>query len=447
MDLLDSCKKLVEKAVELGADACDAYGIDVETIRIVLEKGSIKTAKQIHDVGVGIRTIAKGSMGYSYTASLDVELSSIAQRAVKAAKAGPPDPDFKDLPRPSSYTSPQLTYDPQVASLTPEELIGLCSSLAEKVESKSIYSINMTIEASTFKCYIANSNGVEGIDEGTCIYFGVYATAKDGTNMSSSYEADAARSLGDINFEDMTLKASEEAIKGLKAKTYKTTKTQVIFAEKVLLAIIAEGIASALNADLIQRGRSFLTPKLSSKVAIDELTIIDDGLMDKGLMTRKFDVEGTPKQKNTLIEKGFIKSLLHNSYTAGKANTLSTGNATRSGGDLDFRGQVTIAPSNIVVKPGDWSLEEMVKEVKNGLLILNTDDRPNMATGDLSAMITHGYMIENGEVTSPVKQTLFAINLIDMMQNIRGIGKELNKHFNLYAPPILVSNVQISSKA
>ncbi|MHC1636652.1 MAG: TldD/PmbA family protein, partial [Candidatus Nezhaarchaeales archaeon] len=301
--------------------------------------------------------------------------------------------------------------------------------------------------SSIFKCFIVNSNGVEGVEEGTYLSLGAYVTAKDGTNMSSSYEGDAVRILSDLDPEKLVLKAAEDAIKGLNAKHYKTTRTSVILAEKVLLTIIAEGLVSALNADLVQRGRSYMTSKINTKIGVDELTIINDGLIDGGLLTRRFDVEGTPKQRHALIEKGIVKGLLHNSYTAGKAGVESTGNATRSGGDLDFRGQVTIASSNIIVEIGDWSLNEMIQEVKDGLLILNTYDTPNIATGDLSAMITQGYIIEKGEVTTPVKQTLFAINLLDLAKSIKAIGKERAKYFNLYSPPILVSDVQVSSKA
>ncbi|MHC1627504.1 MAG: TldD/PmbA family protein [Candidatus Nezhaarchaeales archaeon] len=447
MDLLDHCKKLVNEALKLGVDASDAYGVDAKILKVVLEKGAIKTAKITHDVGIGIRAIAKGSMGYSYAASLDVDLSDIAQKAVKAAKAGYPDPDFKDLPRPSKYPNPQRLYDSKIASITPEELIDLCSSLAKKAEMDKVYSVNITIESSIFKCFIVNSNGVEGVEEGTYLSLGAYVTAKDGTNMSSSYEGDAVRILSDLDPEKLVLKAAEDAIKGLNAKHYKTTRTSVILAEKVLLTIIAEGLVSALNADLVQRGRSYMTPKINTKIGVDELTIINDGLIDGGLLTRRFDVEGTPKQRHALIEKGIVKGLLHNSYTAGKAGVESTGNATRSGGDLDFRGQVTIASSNIIVEIGDWSLNEMIQEVKDGLLILNTYDTPNIATGDLSAMITQGYIIEKGEVTTPVKQTLFAINLLDLAKSIKAIGKERAKYFNLYSPPILVSDVQVSSKA
>lgn len=447
MDLLEYCKKLVDETLKLDVDACDAYGVDVRTLKIELEKGAIKTAKAIHDAGIGVRAIFKGSMGYSYTASLDVDLSDIAQKAAKAAKAGFPDPDFKDLPRPSKYPNPQRLYDSKIASLTPEELIDLCSSLAKKAEIDKVYSVNIAIESSVFKCFIANSNGVEGIEEGTYLSLRAYVTAKEGTNMSSSYEGDAVRLLSDLNPEKLVLKAAEDAVKGLNAKHYKTTRTSVILAEKVLLTVIAEGLASALNADLVQRGRSYLALKINTKIGIDELTVVNDGLLDGGLLTRKFDVEGTPKQKYALIERGVVRNLLHNSYTAGKAGVESTGNATRSGGDLDFRGQVTIAPSNIIVEVGDWSLSEMIQEVRDGLLILNTYDTPNIATGDLSAMITQGYIIEKGEVTMPVKQTLFAINLLDLVKNIKAIGKERTKHFNLYSPPILVSDVQVSSKA
>jgi PmbA protein len=445
--LLDLCRRAVDEALRLGADAADAYGVDVELQRVEIKKGEVKASNFIHDVGVGVRAIVKGSVGYSYAASLDVDLRGVVGRAVKAARAGPPDPDFKELPRPSSYTSPQGTYDDEIASLTPEELIDAGLSLAKKAQADKVYSVNIALESSRFTRFVANSNGVEGVDEGTYLSFSVYVTARDGANMSSSYDGDIVRAMKDIDLESMVTRVAREAVEGLKARPYKTARVPAVFWGDVLLAIIVEGVASALNADLVQRNRSFLAARLNQRVGVEELTIVDDGLVEGGPLTGKFDVEGSPRQRTVLIERGVVKGLLHNSYTAGKAGARSTGNASRSGGSLDFRGQVTIAPSNVRVEAGDWSLDEMLSEVKDGLLILNTFDSPNIASGDLSALIAQGYIIEKGELKSPVKQTLFAINVVDFLKGIRALGRESSKHFNLYSPPILVSEVQVSSKA
>lgn len=447
MALFDLCLRAVDEALKLGAEAADAYGVDVETLKIELRKGAIKTSKIIHEVGLGVRAIVKGASGYSYATSLEVNVNDVAGKAVKAAKAGYPNPDFKELPRPSSFPSPRRTYDNKIASLTPEELIDVVVSIAKKIEIDKVYSVNITLESSKFKCFVANSNGVEGVDEGTQLSFLVYVTARDGINMSSCYDGDVVRVMNDIDMESMALKVAQEAVCGLNAKPYKTVKTPAVLSGKVLLSVIGEGIASALNADLVQRGRSYMSTKMNQKFGTDSLTVVDDGLVEGGPLTRRFDVEGSPRQRTVLIEKGVVRGLLHNSYTAGKAGTRSTGNASRSGGLLDFRGQVTIAPSNIVVETGDWRLEEMIQEVGDGLLILDTHDVPNIATGDLSAMVTCGYIIEKGEVKIPVKHTLFAVNIADLVRNIEAIGNERAKHFNLYSPPLLVSEVQVSSKA
>lgn len=446
MELLDYCRKAVDGALSLGAEAVDVYGVDIETIRVEVRKNSIEISKATHDIGLGVRAIVRGSMGYSYAAGLDFDLSDVVRKAVKAAKVGRPDQDFKELPRPSSYPSLKGTYDDKIASLTPEELSDLATSLTKKARTNNIYSVNISIESSKFRCFVTNSNGVEGADEGTYLSFLVYITARDGVNMSSSYDGDVVRMIKDIDMESIVTRTAQEAVKGLKARPYRTAKVPVILSSKVLLAVIVDGITSALNADLVQRGRSYMATRLNERLGVEPLTIVDDGLVEGGPLTRRFDVEGTPKQRTTLIEGGFVKSLLHNSYTSGKARTKSTGNASRSGGPLDFRGQVTIAPSNVVVEPGDWSLEEMLEDVKDGLLILDTHDTPNIATGDLSAMITHGYVIENGEVKEPVKQTMFAFNIVDFIRNIKAIGRERSKHFNLYSPPILALEVQVSSK-
>ncbi|RLF10342.1 MAG: hypothetical protein DRJ62_05260 [Thermoprotei archaeon] len=447
MQLLDVCRRAVEEAVRAGADASDAYGVEANILKVVLEKGVVKRASATHDVGFGIRAVVRGSQGYSYSTRLNADPREVAVKAFRAARAGPPDPDFKSLPTPSSYPSISGLYDSKIASMGVEDLVDLCYSLVDLAKRDKVYSINMSVEAVEFKRFVANSNGVEGVDEGTLFAFEVYVTARDGINMASSSEANASRFYGGLDLQGMTLKASEEAVKYLNAKSYKSCTASVVFSDRVLATIFIDGVASALNADLVQRGRSYLAEKVGEKVAVEKLTVVDDGARAGGLLSMKFDCEGTPRGRTLLIDGGFVRGLLHNSYTSGKAGVKSTGNASRVGGDLDFRGRIAISPSNVVVEGGDWSLEEMIEEVKVGVLVEDTDDSPNIATGDLSAMMTKGYAIEGGEVKYPIKQTLFAINMLDLLRKIRALGKRRVKRFGLEAPPIMVSDVSIASKA
>jgi PmbA protein len=188
-------------------------------------------------------------------------------------------------------------------------------------------------------------------------------------------------------------------------------------------------------------GRSYITDAFGEHIASDILQVIDDGTIPGGLGTRSFDAEGYRSQKTTIIESGVLKNLLHNSYTSNKDNVDNTGNAARP----SYSGLPRISTSNFIVQPGKGTLEDFIEELDKGVVCRNTGDRPNMTTGDLSAMIMEGYYVENGEIQHPLKNTLIGINMKDLLKGISHIGSDTRTTFSMITPSIVVENAIITS--
>jgi PmbA protein len=201
----------------------------------------------------------------------------------------------------------------------------------------------------------------------------------------------------------------------------------IVINPKATATIIAGALSVPLNADYVQRSRSYLCEKLNEEIGCNQLTVIDDGTLSRGLLSTKFDAEGTPSQRTILVENGVLKNYMHDSYTAGVENRESTGNCLRSGNNIgfgDYRVSPYISTRNLIIADGKRSEEDMISEVKEGIWLCDTADVPNFSTGEFSGLMAEAYKIENGEIAYPIKQATIGMNMLDFFKDIDAVGTD-----------------------
>jgi predicted Zn-dependent protease len=98
-----------------------------------------------------------------------------------------------------------------------------------------------------------------------------------------------------------------------------------------------------------------------------------------------------------------------------------------------------------VIQPGRGKLEDLVSDVKKGVLCMNTYDRPNMTTGDLSAMVSEGFYIEDGELRKGLKNTLIGINMRDLLKRVNRVGADTRVTGRMVTPSVVVDSAKITS--
>jgi PmbA protein len=200
-------------------------------------------------------------------------------------------------------------------------------------------------------------------------------------------------------------------------------------------------ISSVILGSAIYRKQSFLLDMLNEKIAIEGLSIIDDGLMKDGVASRIFDDEGLPSRTNIVIEKGVLKTYLLDTYTGKKLNMKSTGNASRGLGS-----NPSPSTSNFYMQNGSKSPEEIIKSVKNGLYLTSVHwTGINYITGDYSRG-AEGIWIKDGKLGQPVQEFTVASNMKDMMKNIEMIGNDLEFRGGTNAPTFKIKEMTISGK-
>jgi len=416
-------------------------------LTLEVEENCVKYSEMGCDEGISIRVIDnRGSLGFAFTNKLEKRsINKMVMTAIKMMNAGTQDPDFRDLPSSyGQYPKVKGLFDNNLKELQiedstsyAEDIINICRNddlaISQSAIFKSAYS----------KRLIMNSNGLEIQDKETncMVYSQMIVKDKVSKDKSSGTEWQLKRNLAELNIVEIAEKALLKAKNNLNRKKIKNMKCPLILTPSGAIDLILQPISMAINAETYQYKRGFLVGKLDTIIGSECLNVEDNALINGAAGSSPFDGEGVPCQNKKIIENGkFLKTgLLHNSYTANKDNIDSTGNASRS----SYGSLPSISSSNFILKPGDGSKEEIMQDVKKGILMDDTGDSPNFATGDFSGLILQGNLIENGEIKHPLNETMVVINLLDLFKKIGLISKEFEIYGTFQAPYVQIDDVQI----
>ena len=204
-----------------------------------------------------------------------------------------------------------------------------------------------------------------------------------------------------------------------------------------------EDFSASFTAEQAAKGLSMLEGREGTKIASDAVSIRDDGLLEGGFASAKFDGEGVPCQNKAVVENGILRTLLYDLKYGAKAGKSSTGNGFRAG----YKSPVMCSCTNFYIVPSDNSFEGLAKSVGNGIYITDVQglhSGANPVSGDFS-LSAEGFLIENGETTSPVEQITVASNFFRLLESISAVGNDLR--FNMGgvgSPAVAVEKVSVS---
>lgn len=439
--LLDRVRKACELAVELGADQAEAYASDSVKTQVRAAKNSIESSTVVADRGLSVRAFCKGACGFAYSMDLSPQsVTQIAEKAVSLARVAEPDPDFASLPGPAESKPVKGVYDSKVPKLDPktavEWLLGAVES-ARAAEPGASVSGAATIAHG--KSAICNSLGTEAEHRSTSLSCYADVILKDEGQVSSYVEFDMARRLSDFDPTPVGRIAAEIARSFMNKRKIETCECPVILGPRASHAFF-DIMAHIADADSAQRRRSFLADKLGEQIASEIVTIEDDPTIAGGMGSGRHDGEGVPSGPLGVVEDGTLKTFLHNSYTANKAKAENNARASR----LGYKSTVGISPTNANPKLGDWDSDELIRETKYGVYIPDGYLMPNPITGDVSATIDFGLLIEDGEISHPVKNSMLGGSFLELARNIDAISKDYRHEPGMIMPTLRISRAKIA---
>lgn len=428
-------KQACAEAVAAGAESADVVVGRGKNLSLDIERGRIKSSDASWGSWCSVRAIVKGGIGWASAPGADAEAARTAARqAAELAALAEPDPAFVSLPRPEERPEVEGLYDERVAELTIDDLVGMCLSNVESARS---------VEPSvivTGGAYCGRSESVLVNSLGVCVHWrstyvstSIDAVVRRGDDVGTFYDYDSARVMEDFDPNGLGARATQVAVGFLGARKIPSGTMALVFGP-LASGSIGQAIASAASAEEVQRNRSFLAGKRGERIASDLVTLVDDPFIPRGMSSGAYDGEGAPRTKLTLVERGILKAYYHNSYTAGKAGEPNTGHGTRGG----------VSPTNVIPELGDRTAAEIIADTANGLYLNAGWASPNMVNGDLSVTVDFGTRIEDGQLTYPVKNTMFGGNFLDLLRNIDAISSDCRREPGQVLPTLRVRDVLVA---
>ncbi|HEV8595008.1 MAG TPA: TldD/PmbA family protein [Thermoplasmata archaeon] len=358
---------------------------------------------------------------------------------IKVARASQENPDYRGIAKgPFKYARP-----------TPDKKILSLDDGSDYVEA----AVNGALEEGAKECagsfwryndahYLHTSNGASGFDHRAGVYLSIRALL---SLESSGHGVSCATKLSQFNPESAGHKAGKIAKLAKNPKGGAPGKYDIVF-DPLILGSLIDQVGHRASAYYVETGFSPYGKKVGKKIASDAVTIVDDGSADS-LARRKFDEEGVPTRKKAIVQKGVLKTYLHNTSTAKKYKTKTTGNA----------GLVAPEPHALWLQPGDWTRDELFEEVKDGLWLTNTwyTRFQSYVTGDFSTIPRDGiFRIKDGEVAGALKDIRLSDNLLNVWKSIKGISKKAEQvtwwgevDVPTFAPYALATKIGITKSA
>jgi len=445
-ELIDFGKKAIDFALGRGAEEAEAFLSMNSGTSIDIERGQIVRSIKRMDQGLGVRAVYGKAVGFSYTNTLKIKnIEEAAARALRAARASRPDKNWLKFPSQRSFGETKGTYDKKIVTVSSDELVETAADMLGTVEAydKRVLSVAGGVGTSVFHTAVVNSHGVEACDRGTAVGCSMETISRDGADVTPACYESSTERVYDIDAEAVGTEAARQAVSSLGAKKMGSGVFPVIFAQPAFHSLLYYTLINAVKADYVQRERSALKDKIGEKVASELVTVCDDGLLEGGLLTSKFDGEGVPCQKTVVIDKGVLKNFLYDSYTANKVGAESTGNASRAG-LAPYASTPVLGASNFTFKRGSRTAEDLVGEVKEGLLVYGVQGAhsSNLESGEFSVVATPVWKIEDGNVAGAVRGVMLTGVVFDVLRNVSALGSNVRKLGQLVAPWIRVEAVR-----
>ena len=427
---MEDLQFVIDHGLSRGADFVEArYQKRFRTMAMV-KNGELDNATSGVLEGVGIRALKDGSWGFAATSSLDrTTLLKKVEEAVRLAAGSASAKTSKVKLAPTRVTKMKVKADVKddPGKHPFEEKIKIALELDKfmKEYSKEIASNWVRYDENSIEKHYVNSEGSD------CYLFDVkpdltiMVIARRGDVMTEVIEG-VCRTGGWEIFKvtepiAMAKKACERAVKLLKAKVAPSGSHTAVLDPELVGLLSHEAIGHTVEADLVISGTA-ATGKIGQKVAADMVTMVDDGTIPWCAGWVPFDDEGVEGQKTLVIDKGILKSYLHNRETAATFNVEPTGN----GRAWNYRDAPIVRMRATYIETGDWSREEIIEDTKDGLLLMGSGSGQADSNAEFMFGVQEAYEIRRGEIGEPFRGITISGNAYDVLKSVDAVGKDFS---------------------
>lgn len=441
----------VKLAIKRGADQAQAVAFERIEDLTRFANSQIHQNVSTRRNGLNLRVVLKKRIGDISVASTDPKSIELAVRdTIKIAKLTPPNEFFKSLPELKKHAPLKGPFHRKTAGCSPNFRADRAKQAIETAHGKAniVKAVAGSYMTGSASFSVANSLGVNAGAHVSLARLAVAVISEKNGSEGYGYSESCARNIAEIDPIAVASKAAETSVKSVQPERLEPGEYETVIASDAV-ALTMYYLGAGFTATWYQDGTSFVKYNIGRRVLDEKFNLKDDGRDMETLYVSPIDGEGVPKRAVTLVRSGVVdeKSICYDSYIAGKAGLESTGHAC-----LPFFEAFEPGPdlTNIVLASGDSSVDEMIGETSRGIYVsrfhyIRTINRPQVILTGLTRDGT--FLIENGEISRPIRNLRFTDSLLSAYGNIEMIGKEQERALQATVPAVKVRKLRFTGVA
>lgn len=424
-----TAERVLLAALSTGGDFAEIFAEDTLTGNIRMIDDKIDSASTGKFYGAGIRVLKGVNCVYATTNDLTEKgLITCAKKAAASLDGNPSTlPPIQWIDRQYPNHHPVDLYPSTVAFKQKAELVKEAYHTLKDFNAEIVQASSSLIERDQ-SVFIANSNGVYATDRRVYSRMALMAIASDGIENQMGFEGPGMlkgfETFGsDINIKEKAKVAAEQAITMLHAKNCPAGIMPVAIENGFGGVLFHEACGHSLEATSVSKGNSEFTGRLGDQIASTKVTAIDDGTMVSSWGSLNIDDEGTPTQRNVLIDQGILKGYLVDLLGGRRMNMAPTGSSRRE----SYQYTPTSRMNNTYIANGEDDNDEIISSMEEGLYAKKMGGGSvNPLTGEFNFSVAEGYLVKNGKITEPVRGASLIGKGSQILLDIDRVGKNLD---------------------
>jgi TldD protein len=422
----DVLQRVLAAAVRRGGEFAEVFAEDKRSSSANLDDGKVDQVTSGRDRGAGIRVVTGDTTGYAHTADLSERgLLAAAEAAASAASSG--GGGAKIVALTSRVVSPVNTIETFPETIAKADKVALLLRADEAARSvgNAIVQVSAGYGDSRRRILVANSDGLLTEDDQVRTLFRVSTVASADTGMQTGYQS-IGHTIGFELFdrylvEDVARQSAQQALTKLGARPAPSGSLPVVIKAGSGGVLFHEACGHGLEADLVSKGASVYRGRVGEQVASPLVTLVDDGTMPGEWGAITIDDEGHPAQYNVLIQDGVLTDYMWDFLRARKDGRAQSGNGRRQ----SYMHLPMVRMTNTFVLNGKDAPDDIIKATDHGVYVAQLGGgQVNTATGDFVFGMTEAYLIENGELTEPLREGNLIGNGPQTLRDIDLLGND-----------------------
>ena len=419
-------EKVLGAALRTGGEFAEIFAEDRRGTAARLDDGRVEELTSGRERGAGIRVVVGETTGFAHTSDLsETGLRAAAEAAAAAARGGGGGVRTVALSRVAASRPNDVSVLPENVAKADKVALLRRADDAARATGGAVKQVSAVYGDSRRQILVANSEGVLASDDQVKSRFAVSCVASGDTGMQTGRESVGAtvgfELFGDVDVEDMARNAAQRALTKLQARPAPSGSVPVVIKRGSGGVLFHEACGHGLEADHIAKEVSVFAGKVGQLVASPLVTLVDDGTMGPEWGALAVDDEGHPAGRNVLIQDGVLTDYMWDWLRARKEGRASSGNGRRE----SYQHLPMVRMTNTYVLAGVEDPEEIIRQTPHGVYVAQLGGgQVNTATGDFVFGMTEAYLIEDGEITEPLRDANLIGNGPEVLRNIDVVGND-----------------------